>query len=67
MSRWICWSMEKALSSAKACNRICEANQLKSVTLGAGKRPFDCNLKPEPDIRNLFRRGRRRNLSRSCR
>ena len=54
---------EKGAGTCKACNRIYEANQLKSVVLGAGKNPFHVKTKPEQGIRNLFRRKKRRNPS----
>jgi hypothetical protein len=53
----------KGAVTCKACNRIYEADQLKSVELGAGNSPFHVTIKPERGIRNLFRRGKRRNPS----
>ena len=53
----------KGAATCKACNRIYEADQLKSVALAAGKSPFHVKIKPERGIRNLFRRPKRGNPS----
>ena len=51
----------KGAVACKACNRICEADQLKSVALGAGKSPLHVTIKPQTGISNLFRPKKRRN------
>jgi hypothetical protein len=54
---------EKGAGTCKACNRIYEADQLKSVALGVGKGPFQVNVRPPGGIGNLFPRTKRGNLS----
>jgi hypothetical protein len=53
----------KGAVTCRACNKAYDACQLKSVALGAGKSPFDVNLKPAPGLRNLSPHGKRRNPS----
>jgi hypothetical protein len=53
----------KGAVSCKACNKTYDAGQLKSVRVGAGNGPLHVKVKPERGIRNLFRRGKRRNPS----
>ena len=46
----------KGSVTCKVCGKKYPATELKPVTVGHGKTPFDVNLKRKGGVRNLFRR-----------
>ena len=47
---------EKGSVTCVACGKIYKADELKSITVGHGRSPFDVNLKNKGGAKNLFRR-----------
>ena len=44
----------KGSVTCKACNKIYKADELKPITVGHGRSPFDVNLKKKGGIKILF-------------
>jgi len=46
----------KGSVTCKVCGKIYNTNELKPITVGHGRSPFDVNLKNKGGVKNLFRR-----------